>query len=279
MTDTFKDQLLHGMTLRESATDGSDFTNPAADYRRLYLGEDGQLHVKDSAGVVTTIGPTAETWDEIMADLAPVHRWKFDEASGNFADSGSVGTLTLAASGTITYAQAGPLGAASAALFATSANGLAGSIGSVPVGSSSRTIINLFKTNGDVTTSAAVWAYGTTGTARLWFAQKVNDTVTYQDSLAVWTDDMKIANRGTSDGNWHLVACGVSGGGDTLHFYLDGQMFVSRPSSSLNTGSTNKFKIPNDSGLSLYADEVAICASWVGKDELDRLWRSLAGLL
>jgi len=44
------------MTIRESANDGSDFTNPAADYRRLFLGEDGQLHVRDSAGAVTDIG-------------------------------------------------------------------------------------------------------------------------------------------------------------------------------------------------------------------------------
>jgi hypothetical protein len=47
---------LFGMTIRESANDGSDFTNPDADYRRLFLGEDGQLHVKDSAGTVTAIG-------------------------------------------------------------------------------------------------------------------------------------------------------------------------------------------------------------------------------
>jgi hypothetical protein len=52
----FSTALLNGMTIRESATDGSDFTNPAADYRRLFLGEDGQLHVKDSAGSVTDIG-------------------------------------------------------------------------------------------------------------------------------------------------------------------------------------------------------------------------------
>lgn len=50
----FSDALLFGMTIRESATDGSDFTNPAADYRRLFLGEDGLLHLKDSAGTVTT---------------------------------------------------------------------------------------------------------------------------------------------------------------------------------------------------------------------------------
>lgn len=49
----FSTEPLFGMTIRESATDGSDFTNPAADYRRLFLGEDGLLHVKDSAGTVT----------------------------------------------------------------------------------------------------------------------------------------------------------------------------------------------------------------------------------
>jgi hypothetical protein len=48
------DALTYGLTVRESATDGSDFTNPAADYRRLFLGEDGLLHVKDSAGAVTS---------------------------------------------------------------------------------------------------------------------------------------------------------------------------------------------------------------------------------
>ncbi len=49
----FSTAKLHAMTIRESATDGSDFTNPDADYRRLFLGEDGFLHVKDSAGAVT----------------------------------------------------------------------------------------------------------------------------------------------------------------------------------------------------------------------------------
>ena len=74
----FSSAKLNGITLRESADDGSDFTNPDADYRRLFLGEDGQLHVKDSAGTVTTLGgavadildlPTAETDDTLV--LAP----------------------------------------------------------------------------------------------------------------------------------------------------------------------------------------------------------------
>lgn len=45
--------LIYGIHVRESATDGSDFSNAAADYRVLFLGEDGFLHVKDSAGSVT----------------------------------------------------------------------------------------------------------------------------------------------------------------------------------------------------------------------------------
>jgi hypothetical protein len=52
----FSGAKLNGMTIRESANDGSDFTNPDADYRRLFLGEDGLLHVKDSSGTVTDIG-------------------------------------------------------------------------------------------------------------------------------------------------------------------------------------------------------------------------------
>lgn len=51
--------LIHGIHLRESADDGSDFSNAASDYRVLFLGEDGFLHVKDSAGTVTDAYDTA----------------------------------------------------------------------------------------------------------------------------------------------------------------------------------------------------------------------------
>ena len=52
----FSEANLFGITLRESANDGSDFTNPDADYRRVFLGEDGELHKRDSAGAVTGFG-------------------------------------------------------------------------------------------------------------------------------------------------------------------------------------------------------------------------------
>lgn len=67
--------LIYGVHLRESANDGSDFTSAATDYRIVFLGEDGQLHAKDSAGTVTDIGgasgsvATDAIWDA-AGDLA-----------------------------------------------------------------------------------------------------------------------------------------------------------------------------------------------------------------
>jgi hypothetical protein len=46
------------LIIRESANDGSDFSNPSADHRVLFLGEDGDLHLRDSSGTVTTPNDT-----------------------------------------------------------------------------------------------------------------------------------------------------------------------------------------------------------------------------
>lgn len=48
-----ENEHIYGVQLRESADDGSDFTNADADYRKVFLGEDGKLHAKDSSGTVT----------------------------------------------------------------------------------------------------------------------------------------------------------------------------------------------------------------------------------
>jgi hypothetical protein len=61
---------IFGLTVRESADDGSDFTNPAADYRRLFLGEDGTLKLKDSAGTVTSIGGSGSVATDAIWDAA-----------------------------------------------------------------------------------------------------------------------------------------------------------------------------------------------------------------
>ena len=88
----------YGLTIRESATDGSDFTTPPADYRRLFLGEDGTLHVKDSAGTVTAIGGTETLPVSIIAA-------KGDLIVGTANDTAAV--LTAGANGKVLTAASG----------------------------------------------------------------------------------------------------------------------------------------------------------------------------
>ena len=105
----FSAAKLFGMTIRESATDGSDFTNPDADYRRLFLGEDGNLHLKDSAGTVTDIGGGGAVATDAIWDAAG------DLAVGSGANTaarlakGSDGEVLKVVSGTVEWDP--PLGA------------------------------------------------------------------------------------------------------------------------------------------------------------------------
>lgn len=88
------DNLFPGIIIRESANDGSDFSNPSADYRRLFLGEDGQLHLKDSAGAVTDV-------DSGAGSVATDAIW---DAAGDLVQGTGANTaakLTLGAAGTV----------------------------------------------------------------------------------------------------------------------------------------------------------------------------------
>jgi hypothetical protein len=87
------DILIPSLTVEEILSDGSTLTNPAADHRRLFLGEDGQLHVKDSAGAVTGIGGAGGVAADAIWDAAG------DLAVGSGADTAA--KLTAGASGTL----------------------------------------------------------------------------------------------------------------------------------------------------------------------------------
>lgn len=89
----FSEEKVFGMTVRESANDGSDFTNPDADYRRLFLGEDGILRLKDSAGTVTDIGASGSVATDAIWDAAG------DLAVGSGANTAA--RLAIGANGTL----------------------------------------------------------------------------------------------------------------------------------------------------------------------------------
>ena len=74
---------IYGIHIRESANDGSDFSNAASDYRVLFVGEDGLFHLKDSAGTVTT--PAAGDATAHIADSSDAH----DASAISVLDSGA----------------------------------------------------------------------------------------------------------------------------------------------------------------------------------------------
>lgn len=75
--------------LEEVASDGSDTDTPAADFRRVFLGEDGALHLKDSAAAVTDIvGASAH-----IADTSDAH----DASAISFSSSGSIAATDVQA--------------------------------------------------------------------------------------------------------------------------------------------------------------------------------------
>ena len=76
----------YALKIRESADDGSDFSSPEADYRMLFLGEDGFLHVKDSAGTVT---------DAYEAGGAAVgNLWTMSKTTSQTLTNGGTDTIT-----------------------------------------------------------------------------------------------------------------------------------------------------------------------------------------
>lgn len=76
---TGSDNKFPKIVLEEVANDGSATVTPAADHRALFLGEDGGLHLKDSAAAVTDIvGASAH-----IADSSDAH----DASAISVADS------------------------------------------------------------------------------------------------------------------------------------------------------------------------------------------------
>ncbi len=90
--------------IQEVATDGSDTGTPAADFRHLFLGEDGSLHLKDSAAAVTTVGASGAVATDAIWDAAG------DLAVGTGANTaaklaiGSTGDVLTVSAGTPAWA-------------------------------------------------------------------------------------------------------------------------------------------------------------------------------
>lgn len=276
----FSEANLFGMTIRESATDGSDFTNPDADYRRLFLGEDGFLHVKDSAGNVTDpydITATAETWETAIGDLSgKVHRWKFEEASGDFNDE--ISTLDLVANGSISYSVASPLGNS---VSFTGGFAESSGLGSIPTGDAARTVVIVWKKNAVGGGSVVpLFSYGAGGTRTLFEVL----------STAITDIRLSLSSASTSlivpfgDAEWHISAAHhVGTGAQAVFIYHDGLMSGTAAGGNLATSSANNFHVAAEfddtDPATITVTDCTVFDRTLAKWELDRLYAALRAAL
>jgi hypothetical protein len=210
----------------------------AAPVASMYLRNDGaglgELWFKTGAAD-TAWTDYVPTYDGAVSSLSGlVHRWKFEEASGNFADS--VGSLTLTASGAFTYSvSGGPVsGAAGSVTFGASGKGTSSGLGSIPVGGTARTILLVYK-GVNATAKACYFSYGTAVT-RGWFTTFINDGVQDTMSLSLFGAGQDVLQTLTP-GNmatWHLLAATYDGV-QVSSLFIDGRVAAIREGAALNT--------------------------------------------
>lgn len=211
----------------------------------------------------------------ISALLGLVHRWKFNLPSGTTVED-VVGSLDLTLSGTHTLSVAGLLGAGEAVRFASTGKADSSGLGSIPTGAGDRTIVMLVRTNETQTGKMALHSYGTSGATRQWWTQFFSDAATWDLAGAVWADDISFVDRGTGDGEWHLVAMAYDGA-RALYTYIDGDIKIRNLGGDLATGSSGNFRVGQDSAGSNQllgdVDDVAVFDRLLTKAELDKLHR------
>ena len=232
-------------------------------------------------------GASFVTYESIISGMSGlVHRWKFEEASGNFADS--VGSLTLVKSGAITYSVAGgPVSGASGSIqFGAAGVGKASGVGSIPTGGNARTFVLVFKGPG-TNPKQALFNYGTAGATRQWWTAFVNEnggikygTVPPGMALDVWGDDASFGNMPAQGLWWHLCAY-MYDGSITIATFFDGAWAGHSLGAALNTGSGNFWIGQENNGTSQLGpaiyDDLAVFNRVLNAYELGRLYAALAG--
>lgn len=224
-------------------------------------------------------GGGAETWEDVVSDLSgKVHRWKFEEASGNFADS--IGSLTLTANGSITYQAASPVG------FAASFTGgyaESSGLGSIPTGDAERSIVIVWKktSEGTVANPFPLFGYGAAGATRQLFQLFGTAYATLRFGVLNVQID---ASTPIGDGEWHISCMShIAATRQLLSAYFDGAQQLGTEGGNLGTSTANNFHVAaefddTDPSAITVAD-VIVFDRYLGKPEMDRLYTAMrAGL-
>ena len=243
---------------------------------RLAAGSDGEV-LTLASGIPSWAaagGGSSDTWESLMTEFTAnlVHRWKFEESSGNFADS--INSLTLTPAGSPTYSVSTPLGNGISTTNYAETSGQ----GSLPTGAAARTIIVVAKLTASAS-SEYLHSYGA-GTARQQFgfqspSGQLSRVVFFSDNLE-WLTSI-------ADGQWHMVAIGVSDS-KAAHLYIDGYLYNGVISANAATATSGNFTLGarnydySSVAAGTWAD-LSVFDTWLGRNTLDRYWTVLQALI
>ncbi len=219
----------------------------------IVRGREGTTGVAHDTGVAFVHAPSvldvANPWEAEIALRAPVHRWKFNEASGSSV-ADSVGSLNLTMSGTYTRAAAGPFGAGGATTFTSAAEAVSSGLGSIPTGTADKTIVVLFRTTS--LTSMALCGYGNNAALELFFPTLNDSGVGFENgtfichlggSLGV-TQVRHLRTVALSDGRWHMAVVSMYSAGKVRSNGIDDSE-AAGVFPAVSTGTAGNFVVGN----------------------------------
>jgi hypothetical protein len=227
-------------------------------------------------GATGPTGPagTMPSFDAVIGGISGlVHRWKFTETSGNFADS--VGSLTLTAAGTFTYNTGSPR-IGGAVLLGASATATSSGLGSIPTGNNPRCIVAVFKPTD--TTQQALFGYGAAATD-----QGCVCLLNYNGAdvilFSFYTDDLSISNSGSVTNQWHIAIFNYDTSPDRRQQLMIDGLFASRTTTAVvNTATTGNFVVGQWTATyqgTFYIDDLAVFNRALAPWEIRKLINAL----
>ena len=208
-----------------------------------------------------------ETWDDVMTDLAPVHRWMFEETSGFPQDS--VASLHMTTGGgTITREVSAPLGKA----FQITADMNGSGNGSAPMGNNPRSIVGIWRPDSGTASARTIISWGPTNNTRQWNHCCANhDNFSQGPCYLFWSDDHKPGNSWTS-GAWHMAVWQYES--RAAKIWMDGEITnVSSTGANINTVNSGNLLF---GGNGIF-DDFSIFDYWLSQQEITRLWDAVKG--
>ncbi len=221
--------------------------------------------------IAEDVSSLRETYLDAVGAYSVVHRYDFDEASGDVLDK--VGVIDLVVSGGVTREVASLVGTSALLLDGADGRAVASAIGNMPVGNTDRTIIVIYKRETKPTAQATFLSYGTWAATRQYWGMAYHGASDNRVNFNTWSSDLAV-DWGGSDTKWIMAAMGYTA--DRVLFGFQNGIYGTRLTTGDLITGTSPLTIGRTINASEYAniavDSVVVFDEWIGTMALQRIF-------